>query len=265
MQRGRRRSCIRCLYHRQRREQSHRPADLRRDRRSPGPRLEFLLFRGAQSRRRGAGLLHRRSRRADGADGAGAPALRSLHGSSTCATRNCARLSASDSASCSRSSARSPTSISCWCARRCRSARWQLGFVYFVFLPSIVTTLLAGRSSIAGAPDRHCGVRWRSPASACRCFCRPASRAVARDGARGRRDVLRSGDRDRICSRAATADRGRRAGFISPATSPAVWSAPRSSVRCSTGSDGRPASLGLHCRSPPPRSSTVRLKNPTDR
>ena len=38
----------------------------------------------------------------------------------------------------------------------------QLGFVYFVFLPSVVTTLLAGRAFIVGVPDRPCGVRWHS-------------------------------------------------------------------------------------------------------
>jgi hypothetical protein len=48
-----------------------------------------------------------------------------LRGSSTCAIRNCARHSGSDSASCSRSSARSLTSTSLWCARPCRLAQWS--------------------------------------------------------------------------------------------------------------------------------------------
>jgi hypothetical protein len=38
-----------------------------------------------------------------------------------------------------------------------------LGFVCFVFLPSIVTTLLAGRAVARLTRDLGCGVPWRLP------------------------------------------------------------------------------------------------------
>ena len=103
-----------------------RPPGLGRDRRPPGPRLEFLFLCRPQSRGRRAGLLHGRPKAAPMEQtGAGRAALHSRRGSSTCAIRSCARPSASVSASCSPSSARLPSSISFWCVRRCRSARWS--------------------------------------------------------------------------------------------------------------------------------------------
>jgi YNFM family putative membrane transporter len=45
----------------------------------------------------------------------------------------------------------------------------MLGVVYFVFLPSIVTTPLAGRSSPASAHGRPCGPRSPSRRPGCRC------------------------------------------------------------------------------------------------
>ena len=47
----------------------------------------------------------------------------------------------------------------------------ELGFVYFVFLPSVVTTLGRGMPFIATGRGRRYGARSSSRASACRCFC----------------------------------------------------------------------------------------------
>jgi len=44
----------------------------------------------------------------------------------------------------------------------------DLGFVYFVFLPSIVTTLLAGKAAHWLVRGQRSGPRWRWPPSACR-------------------------------------------------------------------------------------------------
>ena len=116
----------------------------------------------------------------------------------------------------------------------CRSARWQLGFVYFVFLPSIVTTLLAGARFIVGVPDRHCGVRWRWPVLDCRCFCCPILRRSC-SGWCWSAWVRSSPRRPRPASSAGLPPRTavRPAASISPVISPAVWSArrPRSGLR----------------------------------
>ena len=78
--------------------------------------------------------------------------------------------SPSASASCSPSSAPSPTSTSCWSREPLAVSPMALGFVYFVFLPSIFTTPLAGRvGRAASAPGRPSGARSASPAPACRC------------------------------------------------------------------------------------------------
>jgi predicted MFS family arabinose efflux permease len=52
----------------------------------------------------------------------------------------------------------------------------QLGFVYLVFLPSILTTPVAAGWRGAWARGRPSGAPWRSPVSACRSCCCPASR-----------------------------------------------------------------------------------------
>jgi len=118
----------------------------------------------------------------------------------------------------------------------------ELGFVYFVFLPSVVTTLWAGRAVHRYGTRRPYGARSRSRASACRCFCCPISRrfcsawfssAWGPSSPRRRRPASSAAPRPRTAAQ--------RAAFISPAISPAAWSAPRSSGRSSIGSDGRPA------------------------
>ena len=108
VQRDGRRRRIRGLHHRQCREQPDRPADLGGRRRSSRACRQFLFLRGAQSRRRGAGLFHHPRDHADGR-WRRRPRRRLRSGRSICATRRCARRSASAFASCSRSSARSPT------------------------------------------------------------------------------------------------------------------------------------------------------------
>ena len=118
---GRRRR-LRGLHHRQCREQPRRPLDLGRDRGPSRPRLELLLF--AALNLAGAVLVYFTVARAAPMEETGTAApLRWLHGSSTCAIRNCVPHSGSDSASCSRSSARSHTSTSFWSVRRYRSAQ----------------------------------------------------------------------------------------------------------------------------------------------
>ena len=69
MQRRRHRQRLRRLHHRQRRHQPVRPPAGRGRGRSPGPRRQFLCLRRAQSRRRGAGLVHRRAHAADAPGG----------------------------------------------------------------------------------------------------------------------------------------------------------------------------------------------------
>ena len=75
----------------------------------------------------------------------------------------------------------------------------ELGFVYFVFLPSVVTTLLAGRcrSSVGNPADlvglAGAGRRRLAAASAAQSRGGPA-----RHGPHRRRDVLRPGDRNRL-------------------------------------------------------------------
>ena len=46
-----------------------------------------------------------------------------------------------------------------------------LGLVYFVFLPALLTTPLAGRAVRASARSARSARRSRWPASACRCCC----------------------------------------------------------------------------------------------
>jgi hypothetical protein len=84
-------------------------ADAGGARRSPRPGLEFLLLRDAQSRGRRARLLYGRSCGCDGANRRSR--ILSLRGVARAPAqfRSCAPRSASDSASCSRSSVRSLT------------------------------------------------------------------------------------------------------------------------------------------------------------
>ena len=74
-----------------------------------------------------------------------------------------------------------------------------LGFVYFVFLPSIVTTPLAGRVAPASARGRPSGARSRVAAAGLPLLLapQPAGRA-RRPGAGRRRHLLRPGDRHRL-------------------------------------------------------------------
>ena len=199
-----------------------------------GLACELLFLRGAQSRRRGAGLLHRRAAPADGRRHGAArrspfaawlahlrnPRLRAAFGIGFCilfafiGTFTYVNFVL----------VRPPLSL----------GPMQLGFVYFVFLPSIVTTLLAGRVVHRFGTRPTCGRRWHSPASACRCCCCPIRGGAAGHGADRRRHVLCPGDCDRL-RRAARQPptAARRAASISLATSPAVWSAgdPRSDLR----------------------------------
>ena len=86
-----------------------------------------------------------------------------------------------------------------------------LGFVYFVFLPSVVTTPLAGR---VVAPLRHAAapvrVRWRWPLSDLPLLAAAVSVGrLARPGPAQRRHVLRPGGRHGLRRpRGASADRG---------------------------------------------------------
>jgi len=134
----------------------------------------------------------------------------------------------------------------------------ELGFVYFVFLPSVVTTLGRGMPFIATGRGRRYGARSSSRASACRCFCYPTCRrfwsawfssAWGPSSPRRRRPASSAAPQPRTA--------GRPAASISPATSPAAWSAPRSSGRSSIGSDGRPVLPGSALRSAPRRSSRI--------
>ena len=153
VQRGRRRRRLRRLHHRQCREQSDRPPGLGRGRRPPRPRLELLFLRGAQSRRRSARLLHGRPEPPRCRKWGRPRALRSRPGLST--LRNPRLRAAFGIGFCILFAfigtftyvnfvlVRPPLSL----------GPMELGFVYFVFLPSIVTTLLAGRAV------HRCGTR----------------------------------------------------------------------------------------------------------
>ena len=141
---GRRRR-VRCLYHRQRRQQSDRPAGFGGGRRHARAGLELLLLCAAQSRRRGAGLLHHPARQADACDADGAIAVR---GDDRALAQSRAPRSAFAIGFCILFAfigtftfvnfvlVRAPLSL----------GRMDLGFVYFVFAPSVVTTLFAGKA-----------------------------------------------------------------------------------------------------------------------
>ena len=214
VQRGRRRRRVRRLHHRQCREQSDRPPDLGRGRRPPGPCRELLFLRGAQSRRRGAGLLHRRSHPADAAGRSAALARRSRPGRSICATRTARRV---------RHRLLHPVRVH----RHVHLRELRAGAPAAVARPDGARLRLfrvpaldrhdaarRPRRRSASARDRRCGRRWRSPASACRCCCCRASpqccsawcsSASARSSRRRPRPAS--------SSRAATADRGSASGI----------------------------------------------------
>ena len=231
------------LYHRQRRQQSDRAAGVGRGRRHARAGVELLFLRAAQSGRRGAGVLHHSARQADAGDARDAIAVRG-DASPIGAIRRCARPSRSASASCSPSSAPSPSSISCWCAPPLSLGRMDLGFVYFVFAPSVVTTLFAGKA-VARFGTRP--AIWGALAvAAIGLPLMLSSHLAARPGRHGagrRRHLLRAGLRDRLCrpGRAATTAASP-AAPISPVTSSAAWSAAPCSDSCSTALAGRPAS-----------------------
>ena len=158
----------------------------------------FYFFAGAQCRGRAAGLLHDPPRAADGRDGRGCASplaawaehlrnkpLRAAFGIGFCilfafiGTFTYVNFVL----------VREPLSV----------GRMELGYVYFVFLPSIVTTLMAGRVA------QYFGTRttvWGSLALAgvgLPLLLAPQPRARARrDGAGRGRDILRAGDRDRL-------------------------------------------------------------------
>ena len=119
--------------------------------------------------------------------------------------------SASASASCSPSSARSPTSISFWCVRRCRSARWSSASSISCSCPRSSTTLLAGRvvhrygnaADIVGLAGAGRGRFAASSAAQSR-------GGLAGHGPHRRRDVLCPGDRDGL--REPSRNRGPRLG-----------------------------------------------------
>ena len=121
--------------------------------------------------------------------------------------------------------------------------RMDLGFVYFVFLPSIVTTLLAGKAvgavrNAAGDLGRARGRRHRPAADAVLASCR----SPGRHGSGRRRHVLRAGLGDRLCRTGGRRkSRAWRAAPISPAISLAASSAAPCSASCSIASDGPPA------------------------
>ena len=123
----------------------------------------------------------------------------------------------------------------------------QIGFVYFVFLPSIVTTLVAGRAterasrSGARSPARRpgCLCCWR------RC-CPSFSPAWCWWGSERSSPRL---PRPALSDAPPPPTAARRAACISQATSPAVSSAARCSARCSIAGAGLPASAASGSRS----------------
>ena len=158
---------VRRLYHRQRRQQSDRAAGVGRSRRYARAGLEFLFLRAAQSRRRGAGLLHHPARQADACDARGAIAVRG-HDRALAQPGAARRPSPSASASCSPSSAPLPSSISCWCARRCRSGGWISASSISCSRPPSSRRCSPAGPWRGSARGRRSGARSRSPLSACR-------------------------------------------------------------------------------------------------
>ncbi len=151
MQRHGRGRCLRGLYHRQCREQSDRPPDLGRRRRPSRTCRQFLFLRRAQPRGRRAGLFHDPLDHADGAD---ERARMSPFGAWTTHLRNRPLRAAFGIGFCILFAfigtftyvnfvlVREPLSL----------APMALGLVYFVFLPSVLTTPFAGQG---GAALRH--------------------------------------------------------------------------------------------------------------
>ncbi len=122
--------------------------------------------------------------------------------------------------------------------------RMDLGFVYFVFAPSVVTTLFAGKA-VARFGTRP--VIWGALAVAAIGLPLMLSSHLAaragRHGAGRRRHFLRAGrPRPALSARPRTTTAASPAGPISPATSSAAWSAAPCSDNCSTVSAGPPAS-----------------------
>ena len=90
-----------------------------------------------------------------------------------------------------------------------------MGFVYFVFLPSIFTTPLAGRARARfGTAADLLGWPCASPAPACRCCCRRASPAVLVGMVLvGVGTFFAQATATGFVSRAATTDRGSASGI----------------------------------------------------
>ena len=120
----------------------------------------------------------------------------------------------------------------------------DIGLVYFVFAPSVVTTLFAGKAvarfgtrpaiwaALAVAAIRHTVDAVLTSGG-----------SLGRHGAGRRRDLFRASLRNRLCrSGRATKIAASPAGPISPATSLAGSRVAPSSARCSTALAGRPAS-----------------------
>ncbi len=244
MQRDGRGRRVRGLHHRQCRQQPDRPADLGRRRRSSRACRQFLFLRGAQSRRRGAGLFHHPLDHAASCDGRRArrrlrrgathlrnPPLRAAFGIGFCilfafiGTFTYVNFVL----------VREPLSL----------APMALGLVYFVFLPSILTT------PFAGAAVQRFGTRptfWAALALAlartCRCCCcRTLPAVLARLDAGRHRHLLRAGGGHRL--RRPRRHHRPRLGerhLSRLAISSAASSAARCSGSCSIASAGTPAS-----------------------
>ena len=149
------------------------------------------------------------------------------------------------------------SSTSFWSVRRCRSARWSSASSISCSCPRSSRRFWPVALFIDAERDRHCGVRWRWPVSACRCFCCPILRRSCwawSSSASGR--SFAQATATGFVSRAATADRGSASGIYLACyfAGGLVGTAdPRSNLR-----PDRMAGLRrreLRCRSPPPRFS----------
>ena len=126
-----------------------------------------------------------------------------------------------------------------------------VGFVYFVFLPSIITTPIAGsvgarfgtQTTLLGFARR----RRARPAARCSCRTFPPCSSAWRWSASAPSSRRRPRPASSAAPRRATA--ARRAASISPPTSSAGSSAAPCSARSSTASAGRPASPASASRS----------------
>ena len=177
---------------------------------------ELLLLRGAQPRRRADGLLH---------DRAATPPMMATEpqrlrprwrlGASICAIRRCAPPSASASASCSPSSARSLI-VNFVLVREPLVARPHGARLRLLRVPALDRHDADGRPhrAMTSARGRRFGDRWRLLASDCRCCWRRARRWCSPEwcwSPSGHSSRRRS--RPASSGKAATADRGAASGI----------------------------------------------------